>query len=162
MRTLALALVFAAAPAYADDCDLLDPAAGTGATQIAKAMDNAVVNGCEDGACPDSLPSPRERHGFFAGGEATAGTIGQARSDGEALSAGALDASGRLGWRSGLQACGSTKLIAGTESRGDTQFHIVFPWPFFETARLGFEQQWQLRPRLDDSRIYLRRLYSST
>ena len=162
MRTWILLGLAIAAPAHADDCDLLDPATGTGATQIAKAMDNALVNGCEDGVCPMDLPSPREHHGFFAGGEATAGTIGQARSDGEALSGGTLAADGRIGWRAGLQACGSTNVIAGTESRGDTQFHVVFPWPFFETAELGFEQQWQLRPRLDDSRIYLRRLYSSS
>jgi len=162
VRTWILLSLAIAAPAHADDCDLLDPATGTGATQIAKAMDNALVNGCAGGVCPMDLPSPREHHGFFVGGAATAGTIGQARSDGEALSGGTLVADGRLGWRSGIQACGSTNVIAGTESRGDTQFHIVFPWPFFETAELGFEQQWQLRPRLDDSRIYLRRLYSST
>jgi hypothetical protein len=57
--------------------------------------------------------------------------------------------------------CGSTDLIAGNETRGDNAFHIVFPWPFFETGMFGFEQQFQLRPRLDGSRVLLRRLYSS-
>lgn len=162
MRTWILLSLAIAAPARADDCDLLDPAPGTGATQIAKALDNQLENGCADGMCPMDLPSPREHHGFFAGGEATAGTIGQAHSDGEALSGGTLVADGKLGWRSGLQACASTNVIAGTESRGDTQFHLVWPWPFFETAMLGGGQQWQLRPRLDSSRIYLRRLYSQS
>ncbi len=162
MRTWILLGLAISAPAHADDCDLLDPAPGTGATQIAKAMDNALVNGCEGGVCPMELPSPREHHGFFAGGEATAGTIGQASSDGDALTGGNLVASGRAGWRSGLQACGSTNVIAGTESRGDSSFHVVFPWPFFETAMLGGSQQWQLRPRLDSSRVYLRRLYSQS
>lgn len=162
MRKLILLGLAIAAPAHADDCKLGDAATGTGATQLAKAMDNIGVPGCETGACPDDVPSPRERHGFFAAGEATAGTIGQASSDGDALTAGALTANARAGWRSGLQVCASTDTIAGTESRGDSQFHVVFPWPFFETVMLGGEQQWQLRPRLDASRIYLRRLYSAT
>lgn len=162
MRTWILLGLVVAAPARADDCDLLDPAPGTGGTQLAKAFDNALVNGCEGGVCPASIPSPRERHGFIAAGEATAGTIGQTSSDGDALGAGQLAANGRAGWRSGLQACGSTNVIAGTESRGDSSFHVVFPWPFVETAMIGGAQQWQLRPRLDASRIYLRRLYSQS
>jgi len=153
-------VVVLAVPAQADDCDLLDPAPGTGATQIAMGLDQCVADPV---TCKPAVAQPtRERHGFLAGGQATLGTLGQALSDGETLSAGQLVANGRVGWRSGLQACGSTDVIAGTQTRGDTAFHIVFPWPFFETAELGFEQQWQLRPRLDASRIYLRGLYSST
>jgi hypothetical protein len=160
VRLLALALVLASPLAQADDCDLLDPAPGTGATQIAQTFDACVADpvNCKPAVAPPS----RERHGFLAGGDATLGTLNQAQSDGEVLSAGELAAKGRVGWRSGPQACGSTDLIAGTQTRGDTAFHVVFPWPFFETGMLGFEQQWQLRPRLDASRIYLRRLYSST
>lgn len=165
MRTLLVAgLVLAAAPAFADDCDLLDAAPATGATQIAQAIDRGCVEGSAAGECGQRIadPPPRERHGFIAGGQAALGALGEAHSDGDTLSAGELAASGRVGWRSGLQACGSTDVVAGIESRGDTAFHVVFPWPFFETGIFGFEQQWQLRPRLDSSRIYLRRLYSST
>src|SRR3569623_1336849 len=79
VRTWILLSLASAAPAHADDCDLLDPATGTGATQIAKAMDNALVNGCAGGVCPMDLPSPREPHSIFVGGAATAGTIGRAR-----------------------------------------------------------------------------------
>jgi hypothetical protein len=159
VRLLALVLVLASSLAHADDCDLLDPAPGTGATQIAESFDACMGEPDCKRVVP---PPPRERHGYLAGGQATLGTLNQAQSDGETLSAGELSASGRAGWRSGLQACGSTDIIAGTQSRGDTAFHVVFPWPFFETGMIGFEQQWQLRPRLDSSRIYLRRLYSST
>jgi hypothetical protein len=159
VRALALAIVFASPLAHADDCDLLDPAPGTGATQLAESFDRCLGD-------PDCVrvipPPPRERHGFIAGGQATFGTLNQAHSDGDTLAAGELSASGRAGWRSGVQACGSTDVIAGTETRGDTAFHVVFPWPFFETGMIGVEQQWQLRPRLDSSRIYLRRLYSAT
>lgn len=159
MRALPLAILFASAPALADDCDLLDPAPGTGATQLAQTFDKCMG----DPDCRRVIPPPpRERHGFIAGGDATVGTLSQGQTDGETLAAGELIANGRAGWRSGLQACGSTNIIAGSQSRGDTAFHVVFPWPFFETGMFGFEQQWQLRPRLDSSRIWLRRLYSST
>ena len=144
----------------------LDAASATGATQLAEeiARETAqLASDCTGNACPPVPPLPsRERHGPFAGGEATLGTLGEARSDGEALSAGELAARGQAGWRGGIRACGRTDVVAGTTSRGDSAFHVAFPWPFFEALSIGGEQKWQLRPRLDDSRIYLRRLYSST
>lgn len=163
MRTLVVAgLLASAAPALADDCDFTDASGGTGATALAQEMTAAIAaSDCTGNGCPPA-PPPRTLHGTFAGGEATLGTLGEARSDGEALSAGELAASGQAGWRAGLHACGRTDIVAGTTSRGDSAVRVAFPWPFFEALSLGGEQKWQLRPRLDDDRLYLRRLYSST
>ena len=165
MRTLlVVGLVLAAAPVFADDCDFTDAAGATGATQLAEQMAEAIATSdCTGNACPPvPPPPPRSRHGSFAGGETTLGTLGEARTDGEALSAGELAAKGQAGWRGGLRACGSTDIVAGTTSRGDSAFRVAFPWPFFEALSFGGEQKWQLRPRLDDDRLYLRRPYSST
>lgn len=122
VRALVLAILLAAPAAHADDCDLLDAAPGTGATRLAESFDRCMGD-------PDCVrvipPSPRERHGFVAHGEATLGTRAETHSDGEAL--------------------GRRVPVAVLRDRAHRIRAAV-----------------AAAPRLDASRIYLRRLYSST
>jgi hypothetical protein len=164
LRLLALAAVLAAAvPAHADDCDPTDPAGGTWTSYIA-----AGIAACEaDPACATSgrMPSnvpPRGAHGRFATLDATLAATSEARAASHAADAtagGELVAHGAAGWRGGLQLCARTDLVAGRESRGDTAVQVAFPM-MFSGISIGGEQEWQLRPALDAPRVWLRRAYT--
>ena len=144
LRALALASLLVATTARADDCDFTDAAGGS---WISVPLEHSY-----------STPLPRGR---FLQGEAAVGTLAEGRTSGDSNAAGELAAKGQAGWHRGLQVCGSTHLVEGREKRGDSSFHVVFPHMMMAVS-LGGEQQWQLRPALDASRIYLRRLYSAT
>jgi hypothetical protein len=157
VRAIVLALVLASPLAHAGDCDLADAAGGSWSTYIASMMDACQA---DPTACQAAVP-PRAEHGSFATGEATLATLAEARTGTAPLTGGELVASGRAGWHSGFQVCGHTTTVVAQESRGD--WALAFAWPHgFAPLEISLEQQWQLRPRLDGSRIWLRRVYSES
>jgi hypothetical protein len=83
-----------------------------------------------------------------------------AKDDSVATTGGELTARGQAGWHSGFQLCGHTDTVAGTYPHATNGFGIVFPHGFMAVALAG-EQEWQLRPRLDAQRVWLRRIYTS-
>ena len=165
--TLAATLLLISTHAYADDCDVTDAAGGTASTALAEAMDRcmedpicaaAQVHTGPPGETPITITTPpRAEHGFYLGLDGTAGAVSRISND-DAAAGGHLATNAQAGWRAGLHACNKTDVIAGNESAIVNRFAVAWPW-FFMAGALATEQDWQVRPKLDSGRLWLRRPY---
>ena len=160
-----VAILLISTNARADDCDITDAAGGTASTWVAEALDRCMA----DPSCatmheaPQTDPvkivvPPREPHGFYLGLDGTAGLVSRLSSY-DAAGGGHVLANADAGWHRGIHACNKLDVVAGNESTAVERFAVVWPF-FFMAGGLATETDWQVRPKLDAGRLWLRRPYA--
>ena len=156
MRAIVVGLVLiSATAARAGDCDLADVAGGSWSTLAATEFDRCAADPV---ACQAQVP-PRATSGAFATGEANVATVAEARTGTDAVAGGELTASGRAGWHHAFEVCGHTDTVAARDGRGEWSLGLAWPHGF-APLEIAFDRQWELRPALDASRVWLRRTYT--
>jgi len=160
-----VAVLLISTNARADDCDITDAAGGTMTTWVAEQLDRCMAD--PDCATMHTAPPgetavaiatpPRAEHGFYLGLDGAGGLVGRL-SNGDAASGGHVLANAHVGWRSGIHVCNTTDVVAGNESTAVERFAVVWPF-FFMAGGLATETDWQVRPKLEAGRLWLRRPY---